>query len=88
MTTTHMTNRAFGEAIGVTDSYASYLRNGQKLPSAVTLIHIVFKFKLDPIPVMTAYLGGKEAFGEYLRTQVFDVEAEDEHPEPVTAGAP
>lgn len=71
-----MTNRAFGDAIGVTNSYASYMRNGHRLPSADLLITIILTFELEPVPAMRAYQEGTEAFGVFLRENVFGRVAE------------
>lgn len=66
-----MTNEDFAAKVGVTDSYASYLRNGKRLPSGDLLVTIIMKFELDPIPAMKAYQDGSDAFGTYLRDHVF-----------------
>jgi hypothetical protein len=73
MTSGRMTNGAFGDAIGVTNSYASYMRNGHRKPSAELLIKIILTFELEPVPAMRAYQEGTEAFGVFLRETVFDV---------------
>jgi transcriptional regulator with XRE-family HTH domain len=67
-----MTNAQFAEHVGdITISYASYLRSGNRLPSGEVLVRIVKVFKLDPGAAMTAYQEGREAFGTYLRRNVF-----------------
>lgn len=66
-----MTNKDFAERIGVTDSYASYLRNGQRLPSGDLLVKIILVFELDPLRAMNAYQEGGSAFGLFLRDVVF-----------------
>lgn len=68
-----MTNKEFGDAVGITGSYASYIRNGQKLPATKILINIILHFELEPVPAMRAYQEGGEAFGKFLRNTVFDV---------------
>lgn len=69
-----MTNKAFASEIGVTDSYASYLRNGQRLPSGDLLVKIILTFDLPRDPAMNAYREGATAFGKFLQERVFDGE--------------
>lgn len=66
-----MTNKEFAERVDVTDSYASYLRNGQRLPSGDLLVRIILTFEMDPISAMNAYKEGGDAFGAFLRDTVF-----------------
>lgn len=82
-----VTNRAFGSAIGVTESYASYLRNGERKPSGDLLVAIIQKYELDPLAAMIAYVAGAKHFGAYLRQNIFDVPASDE-PSPAPEDAP
>lgn len=84
-----MTNEEFAARVDVTDSYASYLRNGKRLPSGDLLVKIILTFELDPVPAMKAYQEGGNAFGTYLRENVFSVKPRslNESPaEPVEAG--
>lgn len=72
-----MTNGEFGQKIGVTDSYASYLRNGKKLPAGEVLARIIRLFNLDADTTkraLQAYEDGKDAFGAFLRDEVFMVD--------------
>ena len=72
-----MTNGEFGQKIGVTDSYASYLRNGKKLPAGEVLARIIRLFNLDADTTkraLQAYEDGKDAFGAFLRDEVFPVD--------------
>lgn len=80
-----MTNPQFAERVGVTESYASYLRNGQRRPSGRLLVAIIGAFNLDPAAAMKAYQEGGTAFGTYLRDQVFSREAPAEHADHVTS---
>lgn len=73
MTSSRMTNREFGDAVGITGSYASYIRNGHRLPATDVMIKIILTFELEPVPAMRAYQEGGEAFGKFLRETVFDV---------------
>lgn len=66
-----MTNEEFAGRVDVTDSYASYLRNGKRLPSGDLLVKIILTFELDPLPAMIAYQEGGTVFGAYLREHVF-----------------
>lgn len=66
-----MTNKEFAERVDVTDSYASYLRNGQRMPSGDLLVRIILTFELDPFSAMNAYQEGGDAFGAFLRDTVF-----------------
>jgi hypothetical protein len=88
-----VTNKSFAEKIGCTESYASYLRNGHRLPSGGILSAIILKYQLPPVAAMTAYLNGKQAFGSFLETHVFGAESDpserpdelaDHEPEPET----
>lgn len=86
-----VTNKSFAEKVGCTESYASYLRNGNRLPSGSILSTIILTYKLPPVAAMTAYLNGKQAFGDFLETHVFGAEGDpserpdvpaDHEPEP------
>lgn len=66
-----MTNEEFGAAIGVSDSYASYLRSGQRSPSGKLLVTIIFAFDLPRDETLKTYQEGPAAFGLYLRERVF-----------------
>lgn len=71
-----VTNRSFAEKVGCTESYASYVRNGKRLPSGTTLVRIITVYKLAPIAAMDAYAKGKEAFGKFLTDNVFDADGD------------
>ncbi len=66
-----MTNEQFGARAGVSESMASRLRNGQRLPGAGVLSNIIQEFDLDPAAVFKAYSSGAEAFSAYLKEYVF-----------------
>lgn len=69
-----LTNLEFASKLGITDSYASYLRNGQRLPSGEILVKIIMKFEMSPEQTRDAhlaYLEGGSAFGAFLRREVF-----------------
>jgi len=92
-----MTNEEFAGRVDVTDSYASYLRNGKRLPSGDLLVKIILTFELDPLPAMNAYQEGGNAFGAYLREHVFSTgrtappgtsPVADTEPEPEPVGTP
>lgn len=64
-----MTHAEVGKALGVTESYASYLRNGKRSPSAPVLSRIVEVFRLDErqtFDLMKAYGKGPSALAVYL----------------------
>lgn len=66
-----MTNREFGEHVGVDHTTASRLRSGKRLPSCGLFIRIVTTFDLDWDKAAKAYLRGSDAFGALLRDYVF-----------------
>lgn len=69
-----MTNRQFAAEIGVTESYASYIRAGKRLPGAAALVEIITVFELDANEVVHAYREGPKALAEYLSHKVPRVE--------------
>lgn len=80
-----MTNPEFAARIGVTESYASYLRNGQRRPSGMLLVKIIGAFDLDADAAMKAYQEGGKQFGTYLRDHVFTQGVPTEHAEHATS---
>jgi len=67
--TRRMTHAEVGTALGVTESYASYLRNGKRMPSAPVLSRMVRVFHLDEhqtYGLMKAYDQGPSALAVYL----------------------
>jgi transcriptional regulator with XRE-family HTH domain len=83
-----MTNEEFAARVDVTDSYASYLRNGKRLPSGDLLVKIILTFELDPVPAMKAYQEGGNEFGAFLRKHVFSVKPSPAEPVTVVTGTP
>jgi hypothetical protein len=71
-----LTLEQFGAQVGISESYASYVKNGRRLPSGNVLVQIILAFELEPVPAMTAYQDGREAFGKFIRKTVFDRESE------------
>jgi transcriptional regulator with XRE-family HTH domain len=68
-----MTHAEVGTALGVTESYASYLRNGKRMPSAPVLSRMVETFHLDKDQVyglMKAYGHGPSELSLYLETVI------------------
>jgi transcriptional regulator with XRE-family HTH domain len=66
-----MTHAEVGRALGVTESYASYLRNGKRMPSAPVLSRIVIRFNLDEqqtYALMKAYTAGAKELSVYLES--------------------
>jgi len=78
-TTAKLTNQDFASRVGITDSYASYLKNGQRLPSGDVLVKIIQEFELDAYAAMDAYREGGAVFGAFLRRAVFGDRAHTEH---------
>lgn len=66
------TNMAFARKCGVHFTMASRLRNGHRLPSTSLLIRIHKKYHLPLADLTKAYSGGREAFGAYMRENVFE----------------
>jgi transcriptional regulator with XRE-family HTH domain len=69
-----MTNRQFAEKIGVTESYASLIRAGKRLPGAAALVEIATVFGLDANDLFDAYRKGAKAMAELLEEQLPRVE--------------
>jgi transcriptional regulator with XRE-family HTH domain len=69
-----MTNRQFAEKIGVTESYASLIRAGKRLPGAAALAEITTVFCLDANDLFDAYRKGAKAMAELLEEQLPRVE--------------
>lgn len=62
-----MTNAELGRKLGVTESYASYLRNGRRMPSGTVLSKLVAELGMDGTELLRAYRSGPEAMATYLR---------------------
>jgi transcriptional regulator with XRE-family HTH domain len=62
-----ITNKQLGDAIGVSESMASRLRSGKRLPSITTIVALSEYLKVSHAELVVAYTGGKERFGELIR---------------------
>ena len=69
-----MTNRQFAEAIGVTESYASLIRAGKRLPGGAALVSIATVFDLDANQLVRAYQRGPRAVAQFLEERLPRVE--------------
>jgi transcriptional regulator with XRE-family HTH domain len=68
-----LSNSEFAEKVGITSSYASYLRNGGRLPSLLVFIRIIREFPtLNPVEMMRAVEKGPDEFARALRRNIFD----------------
>lgn len=63
-----MTNAEMSLKLGVTESYASYLRNGKRMPSAQVMSRMVEAFGLDGNEIFRAYKAGPDAMAAYLKS--------------------
>lgn len=63
-----LTNRELGDAIGVSPSMASRIRNGSRLPSVDGLRRISKEFDLPLDTLVLAHGRGAEHFGELMRS--------------------
>lgn len=83
-----VTNNEFAYRVGISESYASYLRTGSRKPSGDLLFRILDVYgpegdgKLDQAETLSAYRRGADAFGRLLCDRVFST-ASAEHTEPV-----
>lgn len=83
MTMSRLTNKEFAARVGVTVSYASYLKSGSRSPSADVLIRIIRAFKLEPDEVAVAmdrFQEGPDAFGRFLRETLFAEKSTEDEP--------
>lgn len=69
-----VTNRQFAADIGVTESYASLIRAGKRLPGAPALVAMIVAFELDANEVVQAYRGGPKSLADFLSRTVPRVE--------------
>lgn len=65
-----MTNREFAEAVGVSQTMASRMRNGKRAPSVATLTASIAAFELNEADALKA-ARAPIAWGQFLREQVF-----------------
>ena len=83
--TARITNDEFGAKVGCDFTMASRLRNGKRLPSRELLENIVAAYHLDANEALAATRAGADAFKEFLRVRVFEVEqAEVTEPDETT----
>lgn len=61
-----MTNAEFAERVGITESYASYLRAGKRSPGASVLSDLIEGLELDAVGLMRAYRAGPETLSKFL----------------------
>lgn len=66
-----VSNMEFAQEVGIHFSMASKLRHGHRAPSLETLLKIKKRYGLPADDILDAAAGGPEAFGAYLRKQVF-----------------
>jgi len=66
-----MTNDTFAARVGCHYSYASRLKNGERLPSVAMLYRIIEAFGLNEHDALIAYRNGSGSFSSFLRTHVF-----------------
>ena len=73
-TKTPVSNAEFGRAVGVHFTTASRYRNGERVPSTGVAMRIADAYGLDPGEVLRAIVDGHEAFGHYVRMNIFGPE--------------
>lgn len=64
----------FGDAVGVHFTTASRYRNGERVPSTGVAYRIAKYYGLEPADVLAAIVAGREAFGHFMRMNVFGPE--------------
>jgi transcriptional regulator with XRE-family HTH domain len=69
-----VTNRQFAADVGITESYASLIRSGKRLPGAQALVTIVTVYAIDANELVTAYRQGPKALARFLDDQLSRVE--------------
>lgn len=71
-----VTNGAFAAKVGVHFTMASRYRNGLRVPSTTTALHIVEAYGLDHQEMLEAIGRGAAEFGHYIRVHVFGPDPE------------
>ena len=69
-----VSNADFGRRVGVHYTFASRLRNGQRIPSVETISAIRAAFNLDSattVAMMDAAAQGSTVYGEWLNSTLF-----------------
>lgn len=69
-----VSNAAFGRAVGVHFTTASRYRNGERVPSTGVALRIAETYEIDPGVVLRAICEGHEAFGHFMRMNIFGPE--------------
>jgi transcriptional regulator with XRE-family HTH domain len=67
-----LTNKAFGDRIGITHSMASRIRNGKRAPGLATIEAISKEYGISLKTLIDAKNRGDEAFGRLITTKIFD----------------
>ena len=62
-----MTNKELGDAVKVSESMASRIRNGQRLPSVKVLVALSEQLNIRLARLIDAHLRGPQFFGEVIR---------------------
>lgn len=62
-----LTNKELGDRIGVSQSMASRIRNGKRLPSIPVMIRMASYLDCDLIRLVNAHTQGANAFGVLVR---------------------
>lgn len=75
-TDTRPSNTEFGKAVGVHFTTASRYRNGERVPSTGVARKIAKAYGLDAGELLDAINLGRNAFGHYMRMNVFGPEPE------------
>jgi transcriptional regulator with XRE-family HTH domain len=68
------TNTTFARTVGVHFTTASRYRNGERVPSTGVAQRIAAAYSLDPGDLLQAIVDGREAFGHFMRMNVFGPE--------------
>lgn len=66
-----MTNREFGQRVGIHHSMASRIRNGQRCPGSAVIEKISTEFGIPIQTLVKARNKGAEEFGELIRKRIF-----------------
>lgn len=65
------TNDELAEALGLSFTMASRLRNGHRLPSIATMRKIQIEFGIPLEEIAAIRERGHEAFGEFMRSRIY-----------------
>lgn len=67
-----LTNREFGDAVGIHHSMASRIRNGKRLPGIDTIGRIAEVYGIPEKRLLDARKKGEEAFGRLIQKEIVD----------------